>query len=128
MQLEGIHHIALNVGDLDRAEKFYTDVLGFKVSQRFSTGLRHIMLDTGNSAIALFESPDLETKEATDHLSDTGYMHFAFKAGPEQFKSLVEEFAAKKVKIDNGPVKRGDGQSIYFTDPDNNHLEIHCDF
>ena len=34
----GIHHIALNVSDLDRAERFYTDLLGFKVAQRFSKG------------------------------------------------------------------------------------------
>ena len=39
MQLTGIHHIALNVRDLDRAERFYTNVLGFKVAQRFSKGL-----------------------------------------------------------------------------------------
>jgi len=55
MRLLGIHHIALNVHHLDRAEHFYTDVLGFKVSQRFSKGLRHLMLDAGNSKIALFE-------------------------------------------------------------------------
>ena len=60
MRLLGIHHIALNVRHLDRAEGFYTDVLGFKVSQRFSKGLRHLMLDAGNSQIALFEVPDLE--------------------------------------------------------------------
>ena len=56
MQLKGIHHIALNVKDLDRAERFYTDVLGFQVTHRFSKGLRHLMLETGNAAIALFEN------------------------------------------------------------------------
>ena len=59
MQLEGIHHIALNVCDLFRAEQFYVEVLGFKVAKRFSKGLRHIMLDVGSSYIALFEVPDL---------------------------------------------------------------------
>ncbi len=126
MQLKGIHHIALNVRDLDLAEKFYGDVLGFKVLHRFSKGLRHIMMDTGNSAVALFETPDLDTGASVQKLSEEGYMHFAFGADKESFEGIVEELKAHKVSID-GPVKRGDGVSIYFNDPDNNHLEIHYD-
>ena len=33
----------------------------------------------------------------------------------------------EKITIDEGPVKRGNGMSVYFNDPDGNHLEIHCD-
>ena len=32
MQLDGVHHIGMNVRDLDGAEKFYTKVLGFRVA------------------------------------------------------------------------------------------------
>jgi len=126
MKLNGIHHIALNVRDLDQAEAFYTNVLGFTVIARFSKGLRHIMVDTGNSAIALFEAPDLDTESSTDLMSETGYMHFAFRADKDQFDSIVEELKGKTNNVD-GPVKRGDGISVYFNDPDGNHLEIHCD-
>ncbi|GJL79467.1 MAG: fosfomycin resistance glutathione transferase [Nitrospinaceae bacterium] len=127
MKLDGIHHIALNVKDLDRAERFYTEVLGFKVTHRFSKGLRHLMLDTGNAAIALFEAPDLDVKEAMDQLSEKGYLHLAFKIHRDRFPSIIEELKKNNVVIDGGPVKRGDGESIYFNDPDHNHLEIHCD-
>ena len=127
MKLDGIHHIALNVKDLDRAERFYTEVLGFTVTHRFTKGLNHLMLDTGNSAIALFEAPELEVKDAMDLLSETGYLHLAFKIHRDQFPTVVDELKKHNVTIDNGPVKRGDGESIYFNDPDHNHLEIHCD-
>ena len=127
MKLDGIHHIALNVKDLDRAERFYTEVLGFKVTHRFTKGLNHLMLDTGNSAIALFEAPDLEVKSAMDLLSETGYLHLAFKIHRDRFPAVVNELKKHNVTIDQGPVKRGDGESIYFNDPDHNHLEIHCD-
>ena len=128
MKLDGIHHIALNVKDLDRAERFYTEVLGFTVTHRFTKGLNHLMLDTGNSAIALFEAPELEVKDAMDLLSETGYLHLAFKVHRDQFPTVVDELKKYNVVIDQGPVKRGDGESIYFNDPDHNHLEIHCDY
>ena len=127
MQLKGIHHIALNVKDLDRAESFYTDILGFQVTNRFSKGLRHLMLETGNAAIALFESPELEVKEAISLLSEEGYLHLALEADPADFENIIKELQSNNIDIDNGPVKRGDGESIYFNDPDDNHLEIHYD-
>jgi len=127
MKLKGIHHIALNVKDLDRAERFYTDVLDFQVTHRFSIEPRHIMMETGNSAIALFEAPDLKVKEAMNLLSEEGYLHLAFRADPADFENIVKELQTKNIHIDSGPVKRGDGESIYFNDPDDNHLEIHCD-
>jgi len=126
MQIDGIHHVALNVKDLDRAERFYTDVLGFQVTHRFTKGLKHLMMDTGNSAIALFEAPDLDTQPSLELLSETGYLHLAFKASKEQMATIVQELGQHNVSIGDGPVWRGDGESIYFNDPDFNHLEIHC--
>ena len=99
MQLKGIHHIALNVKDLDRAEEFYTDVLGFQVTNRFSKGLRHLMLETGNAAIALFEVPELEVKEAMNILSEEGYLHFAFEANPTDFENIVKELQSKNMLL-----------------------------
>ena len=127
MRLLGIHHIALNVCHLDKAERFYTDVLGCKVLQRFSKGLRHLMLDAGNSQIALFEVPDLEMQSHIEVLSETGYMHLAFRIEKKMFQLPVKELRDNTIDIGDGPVRRGEGDSVYFQDLDYNHLEIHCD-
>jgi catechol-2,3-dioxygenase len=127
MQLEGIHHIALNVCDLSQAEQFYVEVLGFKVAKRFSKGLRHIMLDVGGYYIALFEVLHLAIRPYIKILSEMGYMHFAFKVECGQFLAAVEKLRDKNINIGGGPVRRGDGDSVYFQDPAGNHLEIHCD-
>jgi len=127
MQLQGIHHIAFNVRDLDRAEAFYTGVLGFRVADRFSKGLRHLMLDTGGGYLALFETADLDIDLPLQTLSDTGYMHFAFQTTRDRFDSIIEELKQKQVVIEDGPVQRGRGMSVYFNDPDRNHLEIRYD-
>ena len=124
MKIEGIDHIALNVRDLTRAEHFYTKVLGFEVTYRVSEGTLHIMVNTGNSAVALFEAPDLEMEQSIDNLSETGYMHFAFRASKDQTEVILEELKNNHIETE-GPVQRGNGDSIYFNDPDDNHLEIH---
>lgn len=84
------------------------------------------MVFTGNSHLALFETPELETGQAIDKLSEDGYQHLAFGTSAEAFKSVVARLKEQVADVE-GPVKRGEGQSVYFNDPDGNHLEIHFD-
>ena len=49
------------------------------------------MLDSGNSYGALFEVPDLDVQSHLEQLSETGYMHFAFKIKRNQFQLAVTE-------------------------------------
>ena len=126
MQLDGTHHIGINVRDLDHAETFYTGVLGFEVTERYAESIRHIMLDTGSVGLHLFETRDLELNDAIDTLSGQGYAHIAFGTSRDRFFDIVEELKQKGVGIDHGPVVLGKGESVHFKDPDGNHLEIRC--
>lgn len=126
MKLDGIHHIGINVRDLDKAEEFYTQVLGFQVAERYAEEIRHLMLDTGTTGLHLFETPALEMEEAIARLSGQGYAHLAFEVSRDLFFKVVEELKNKKVSIDSGPIVLGKGESVYFKDPDGNHLEIRC--
>ena len=125
MKLDGVHHIGVNVRDLDRAEAFYTDVLGFKVIDRYQEEIRHSMLDTGATKIHLFESTNLKFDDAIIRLSEDGYAHMAFGTSREEFPRVMEELKKNNVPF-RGPLILGKGESVHFKDPDGNHLEIRC--
>jgi len=125
MKLDGVHHIGVNVLDIDRAENFYTDVLGFWVVKRYEEEIRHLMLDTGSATLHLFESPDLHMENTIDCLSERGYAHIAFGTNREHFLEIIDELKKKNV-VFRGPLILGQGESVHFKDPDGNHLEIRC--
>jgi catechol 2,3-dioxygenase-like lactoylglutathione lyase family enzyme len=126
IKLNGLDHFALNVKDMNRAENFYTQVLGFPVIHRTETnaGLKHIEVDAGNVALALFESPDLDLKTAHKTMTDDGYLHFAFGAPYDQFDATLQALKEEGVIMDGEPRDWGKSVSVYFRDPDDHQLEI----
>jgi catechol-2,3-dioxygenase len=125
MKLDGVHHIGVNVRDLDRAENFYLEVLGFEVAQRYDEEIRHSMLDTGSATLHLFECRELEMDDAINRLSEDGFAHIAFGTNRDQFPQVIEELKSKNIPF-RGPLILGKGESVHFKDPDGNHLEIRC--
>lgn len=126
LQLKGLDHFALNVKDMNRAEEFYSKILGFPVIHRTRTqaGLQHIEVDAGNVAIALFESPELDLKAAHKTMTDDGYLHFAFGTTYDQFDATLQALKESGVKTDGEPRDWGSSVSVYFRDPDDHQLEI----
>ncbi len=130
MDLDGVHHIGLNVRDLDRAEAFYTQVLGFEVTERYAESIRHIMLaspgePSATAKVHLFEAKDLDMQAALETLSSEGYAHIAFGTTRERFPGIIEELQKNGVSF-KGPLVMGKGESVHFADPDGNSLEIRC--
>ena len=126
LKLTGLDHFALNVKDMKQAEEFYTETLGFKVIHRTKTksGLKHIEIDAGNGAIALFESPGLNLEKAHKTMTEEGYLHFAFGAPYDQFDATLQNLIQKGVIMDGEPRDWGTSISVYFRDPDDYQLEI----
>lgn len=126
LNLNGINHFALNVKNMKRAEEFYTQTLGFPVIHRTETqaGLKHIEVDAGNVAIALFESPHLDLEAAHKTMTDDSYLHFAFGASYDQFDSILKSLKEDGVIMDGQPRDWGESVSVYFPDPDGHQLEI----
>lgn len=93
MQLLELDHCGLDVADLDRAEHFYTEVLGLMVIQRL--GHHQVLLQCGNLTLALFQRRDLPPR-VTDRIENPlGKGHHAFKVSRTDWQDAQEMFAAR---------------------------------
>ena len=120
-----IGHVHLKVSNLDKALKFYRDILGFKVMQFYGDSAvflsaggyhHHIGLNTWHSKNGSPPAP-----------RSTGLYHTAILY-PER-KDLA--IAVKRVLEANYPITgasdHGVSQAIYLDDPDGNGVELYWD-
>ena len=119
----GIDHVALSVSDLERSLKFYTEVLGLKITERENQkpGVEYF-LDCGTSLVGLIQG---DPKGDNHVLQDGGLggNHFSFRARTSDFDRIVEEIKSRGITI-TYLKKREKSWSLYFLDPDGNKLEI----
>lgn len=135
--LRAVHHIALNVKDMQASRDFYGTILGLHeltgaevpetLKDLVSQGKVANFLTPDGTILDLFWEPKLSPPNPDPHQQFTRANHLAFDISPEQFDRAVEVLHHHQVAIDHGPVSRPTGRGIYFYDPDGFLLEIRCD-
>lgn len=123
MRLEKLDHFGIEVRELARAERFYTEVLGLCVVARFGD---QVLMDCGGQNLALFEvpRPALSRAERGRIIGNPlGKGHHAFRVSRDDYLSAAERLAAAGVET-HKPIDWGDHDCMYFLDPDGNLLEI----
>lgn len=127
IKTKGIYHIGIPVDDMDRAVKFYTEVLGMAVAKLnrddMGGGLARADLRSGDGMVVLFQRPKPLEKNAVE---EDGAAHHAFIVDQEDF-----ELAAKKMKDwgvrvhSTSKVDRPSGRGFYFFDTEGNLLQLY---
>lgn len=124
-QINKIGHVVLNTGNMERAVNFYTQVLGFSVSDVYPEelvpgGMVFMRCNHDHHGVALVGS--MKGQNPNNELN-----HMAFEV-----KSLDEVLRARdhlrkhKVPIDFDGRRRAGAQiAVEFRDPDNHRLEIY---
>ncbi|HAG81298.1 MAG TPA: VOC family protein [Cyanobacteria bacterium UBA12227] len=135
--LRRVHHIALNVCDMQASRHFYGHILGLHelIGEEVPTTLKDLVtagkvanfITPDNTVIDLFWEPELTPPHPDPHHAFTRANHLAFDIAPELFDHAVEVLKQHQVSIDHGPVTRPTGRGIYFYDPDGFMIEIRCD-
>jgi catechol 2,3-dioxygenase-like lactoylglutathione lyase family enzyme len=102
----------LHCGDVDRAKKFYTEILGMTV-YREDDG--HVFMHAGAQGVALFKREDGAAIGAGNDLN-----HLALNA-EGSYESLKVELERHGVAVGGRP---GEDHCIYFRDPDGHRLQL----
>ncbi len=113
---EGVSHLLLQATDIERTAEFYSEVVGFDVTERteFGDGRPLVKFHVG-----------MGLTELEDDRADSGQAveHIAFEIS--DIEGLVASLREHDVEIDDGPRSTIYGTSVYFFDPDGNRIECH---
>ena len=113
IQASGIDHIVLHVTDLDRAKKFYCEVLGMTPYRQND---QQVFLHAGPQGVALF------TKQwDTPLTAGRDLNHLALNVTAGTYESLKAELEQHGVAVSGRP---GEDRCIYFQDPDGHRLQL----
>lgn len=120
INLRKLVHFTIPVTDLDRAEAFYTGLLGFRRVRRSG---HMCFLRCGDDLFVLTHSE----KPVDPNPPDRHEIHTAFLAQGADYDAALQTLAAAGVRVfleearDRGTFQ---GRSAYFHDPDGNVIEI----
>ncbi|HEV2330962.1 MAG TPA: VOC family protein [Verrucomicrobiae bacterium] len=120
-----IGHVHLKVADLERALKFYCDVLGFELQQRFGSQAAFI------SAGGYHHHIGLNTWESEGGSSappgTTGLYHLAILYPTRALLAdALRRVLAADIELD-GASDHGVSEALYLRDPDHNGVELYWD-
>jgi ureidoacrylate peracid hydrolase len=109
-----LHHLLLEVADLDRSLDFYQNILGFTVRKRepFRDGRDLVVTDQGLGLVA----------RDGGAAKGGGLEHLCF--GARGVDALAERARAAGHPIVRGPGPGPYGHTVYLEDPDGNHVEL----
>ena len=135
--LRKVHHIALNVQDMQASRYFYGTILGLHelsgdevpatLVELVAAGKVANFITPDGTILDLFGTPDLTPPDPNPEKSFTRAYHLAFDIDPQLFEQAVTVIRENQIAIAHGPVTRPTGKGVYFYDPDGFMIEIRCD-
>jgi catechol 2,3-dioxygenase-like lactoylglutathione lyase family enzyme len=108
----GLHHVNINVRDVDEAVGFYTSI-GFEQVPRPDFGLSGAWLQMGTHQLHL---------SASDNPLIDPVQHFALAV--DDLDLCTTELAGLGVEVARGRVVDGAGRQAFFRDPTGNLIEL----
>jgi catechol 2,3-dioxygenase len=120
-----IGHVHLKVADLDRALKFYRDVLGFELTQRYGTQAAFLSAGGYHHHIGLNTWQSLGGKQPAQ--GTTGLYHLAILYPTRvELADALQRLIDANIELD-GASDHGVSEALYLRDPDGNGVELYWD-
>jgi len=121
LKTEGVLHFTIPVKNLDRAEKFYTEIMGMEKVRRNDRMV--FMRAAGKDCFVLtYSEKPIDPNPPNRH-----EIHHAFRLTAQEYDRAKAFLASKGIEIFKEENRRAgtfQGRSAYFHDPDHNVIEI----
>jgi catechol 2,3-dioxygenase-like lactoylglutathione lyase family enzyme len=121
MRANTLHHVSINVTDLERARRFYAEVLGLEEIPRPPFDFPGAWYRLGDRQLHLIVHPATHTLRGTTAISSREG-HFAI--GVESFEAARTRLEASGIPFDARPRGRTPWAQIFLADPDGNLIEL----
>lgn len=112
----GVNELVLEVLDLERAEHFYSELLGFPVVERWEHR-EAVWLLAGSTRIGLWR-PQVGVAGGRGGV----HVHYALRIEEENYAAIVDGLRGRGLDITEDDF--GHSRAVYVTDPDGNVIEF----
>lgn len=135
--LRRVHHIALNVQDMEASKHFYGNVLGLHqltgdevpptLVKLVAAGKVCNFKTPDGIILDLFAEPDLSPPDPDPEKQFTRANHLSFDIEPQLFDEAIAILKQLQIPVAIDVVTRLTGRGFYIYDPDGFIVEIRCD-
>ena len=121
-------HLAIPAGDINEAEKFYTEILGCKTGNR-ETG-KWVDIDFWGNELTLHQTKMKLPRERHDvDMGNVPVPHFGVHLEKDVFNQIKKNIEANKINYIDKPYTRFEGtkfeqNTFFIEDPNGNVLEL----
>jgi glyoxylase I family protein len=120
MDVQGFHHLAIQVRDVERVTRFYRDLLGFAELQRHTRpdgSLRSIWVGVPGGGFLALEAVSGEPEPGPFRHERTGLLLLALRIAPQARARVLSTLARAGV-----PVEHETRWTVYVRDPEGNRV------
>ncbi|MEX0752842.1 MAG: VOC family protein [Xanthobacteraceae bacterium] len=121
LKTQGVLHFTIPVKDLDRSEKFYTEILGMEKIRRND---HMVFMRAGEDDYFVLTYSD---KPIDPNPEGGTEIHHAFRVTAQEYDRAMKFLTSKGIKLLKEEDRRKgtfQGRSAYFLDPDRNVVEL----
>ena len=128
VNIRKLGHVGIFVRDVEKSKKFYTEILGFKVSDVNEQGITFLRCATDHHDTVLVPLPKEKPGSAPTERGEIQQISYEVDR-VEDLREALKFLKEKEITIVSGLRQRGPGndKSIDFLDPDGNNIQLYCE-
>lgn len=128
VKIKKLGHVGIFVRDVEKSKKFYTEILGFKLSDVNEQGIVFLRCGTDHHDTVLVPMPKENHNAVPTERREVQQISYEVDS-VEDLRKALNFLREKGVTIVSGLRQRGPGndKTIDFLDPDGNNVQLYCE-